>query len=124
MNDGILFRDIRLNHKPLNQCELYEGSAKNYRLYVDRDLPYNSFYALALEFVSCSCESESVWDCPELEVSPLFNVIAYCDGVRHLEFNREAGCLAGYIYCPNMEALIDMFQKVREIELEVCKYIS
>ena len=121
--NGILFRDITLNKKPLNQCELiYECDAKNYRLYVDKDLQHNSFYALALEFVCCSAESESVWDCPELEVSPLFNAIAYFDGVRHLEFNREAENLAGYIYYPNMQALIDMFQKVREIELEICTF--
>lgn len=122
MNEGTPFKDLRLKGKALNHCEMvHECNMTNYRLYVYREPENNAFYALAVEFASCATESGSAWDCPELTVEPLFSVTAYFDGVRHLEFNREAGDMAGYIYYPNMQGLIEMFQKVREIELEICR---
>lgn len=120
MEDGTLFSEIKLNKKPLNECELVlECNETNYRLYVDRDVSKHLFYALAVEFHSCV--GEDTWNCPQLTVDPLFNVTAYFDGVRHLEFNREAGDMAGYIYYPNIQGLVEMLQKVREVELECCR---
>lgn len=120
MIDGTPFKDIRLNGKPLETCEMVlECNKTNYRLYVDRENE-NRFYAIALEFNSCSAGGD-VWSCENLRVDPLFNVTAYFDGVRHLEFNREVGDMAGYIYYPNIEGLAKMLAKVREIELEVCR---
>ena len=120
-DQGHLFADLRLNGKPLNECELaLECNQNNYRLYVDRE--DCCFYSLAVEFVSCAGSSSSnIWQCPELRVEPLFNTTAYHDGVRHLEFNREAGDMAGYIYYPDIQGIIDLFTKLREIEIEVCK---
>ena len=120
MNDGTPFKNLKLNGKPLNECELaLECNGTHYRLYIDRGEEGHVFYALAVEFVSSV--SEDTWTCPHLTVEPLFNVTAYFDGVRHLEFNREAGDMAGYIYYPNMQGLIELMQKVREVELEVCR---
>lgn len=121
MENGTLFSEMRLNGKPLKDCDMaIECNGNNYRLYVDRAQERNTFYSLAVEFVSCVSDGD-IWECPELRVEPIFNSTAYFDGVRHLEFNREAGDMAGYIYCPNIQGVVDLFSKLREIELEVCR---
>jgi hypothetical protein len=120
MSETRLFRDLRLNGKPLNECELaLEAAKSNYRLYVDKAPDKHAFRAMAVEFNSCQSEGD-IWQCQELEVTPLFNCTAYYDGVRHLEFNRDDKDFAGYIYYPNMQGLVDLMAKVREIELEIC----
>ena len=117
--DGELFSELRLSGKRLQDCEMALECKGNYRLYVDR---FNGgFYAVAVEFHSCVGGNENIWDSDDLKVCQLFNVTAYFDGVRHLEFNREDKELAGYIYYPNMDGLISMLQKVREIEIEMCR---
>jgi|JI9StandDraft_1071089.scaffolds.fasta_scaffold895158_1 hypothetical protein len=118
MESGKLFTEILLDNKPLSECELvYECNHRHYRLYVSRG--DNCFYALAVEFHSCEADGD-IWECPALEVDPLFNVTAYFDGVRHLEFNRESD-MAGYIYYPNMQGIVELFTKIRELELEICR---
>ncbi len=122
MDNGVLFSELKCHGKPLNECELaLQCNENSYRLYVNRDTEYNTFWALAVSFVSCYAGNENIWGAEGLTVEPLFNVTAYSDGIRHLEFNREAGDMAGYIYYPNMQGLIALFQKIREIELETCR---
>ena len=121
MSREVLFSEILLNKKPLSECELaLECNRGNYRLYIDIEPEYKHFFAYAVQFASCSGDTESIWDCPILEVTPLFNVTAYFDGVRHLEFDRDDKDMPGYIYYPHMQCLIELMQKVREIELKVC----
>tara|TARA_R100001143_G_C3276959_1_gene94860 strand:+ start:108 stop:485 length:378 start_codon:yes stop_codon:yes gene_type:complete len=123
MNDDgtIFFREITLgpDNTPINECDVavdfHDGHHRLYVLKVD-----NGFYAHAVEFAGCSSDISDIWQCDQLEVNSLFNVSAYFDGVRHLEFNRDAGDLAGYIYMPNIEAIICMLAKVRELEIEIC----
>lgn len=118
MSDEQSFSSMKLRGRLLKDCELtLECNKGNYRLYVVKE--DGVFYAMAVEFVS-SGMGDDFWSCPDLMVSQLFEVTAYFDGVRHLEFNRGAGDLAGYIYYPNMPGLIELLQKVREIELEIC----
>lgn len=118
-DNGVLFKTLTINGTPLSECELMHKTV-SYRLYVDTNKELNSFNAMAIEFVSCSTTSPAIWDCPELRVDQLFRVTAYHDGVRHLEFNRESD-MPGYIYYPNMQDLISLFEKVREIELKICR---
>ena len=121
MNDGIPFSKINLNGKPLTECEMaLECNHGDYRLYIDRIKDGKGFYSIAVEFVSCDADAADIWLSNDLRVEPLFNSTAYYDGVRHLEFNREAGDMAGYIYYPNVQGLIDMLTKLREIEVEIC----
>jgi hypothetical protein len=116
---GQLFKNMKLNGKPLAECELaLECNSRNYRLYVERE--ESGFHAMAVEFISGGGMDEDFWLSPNLEVDQLFQVIARFDGVRHLEFNRESD-MPGYIYYPNMEGIILMMQKVREIEKQCCK---
>ncbi len=124
MENGVLFSELRIYGKPLRDCEMVlECNNRHYRLYVVKDVEEEVFYSLAVEFLSCESVHD-IWDCPELRVEPLFNTTAYFDGVRHLEFNRESEDMAGYIYYPDMQGLIDMFEKLREIEVEVCQYLD
>jgi len=121
MHDDTLFSEIRLNGKPLGNCEMaLECNNRHYRLYVDREPKTNSFHSIALEWSGCASDGD-IWDCEDTTATPLFNSTAYFDGVRHLEFNREAGDMAGYIYYPNIAGLTDLFAKLREIELETCR---
>ena len=119
-----LFNEIKLRGKPLTECELvYKGKYDSTRLYVVKEK--SSFWAHAVEFHSCGvAEGEDAvvdyWEDDELVVNTLFEVTAYFDGVRHLEFNRNGGDMDGYLYYPPMADLIAMLQKVREIELEIC----
>lgn len=124
MEDGLLFADLKLNEIPLKACEVaYKGKYDNTRLYVVKEPERQCFYAHAVEFHSCPATEgdASHWDNEGLEVDTLFTVTAYHDGVRHLEFNRNGDDMDGYIYYPPMADLIAMLQKVREIELEICR---
>jgi hypothetical protein len=117
--EGIPFNQIILNKKPLLECEMVlECNDSNYRLYVDKNMDGNCFYAIAIAFVSCVQEDK--WSCPNLKVEPLFDTAAFLDGVRHLEFNRGSEPTERRINYPNLQGIIDMLQKVREIEKEVC----
>lgn len=112
------FHDLRLDGKKVSECELaLECGEEMYRLYVRRDVKSSSFNAIALGHVSCVQEH---WVCQQAVVEVLFEITASCDGVRHMEINREEGDMAGYLYCPNIQGMIALLQKVREIELEVC----
>ena len=47
----------------------------------------------------------------------LFKASFRVDGVRHLWFEESED---GYMYCPDMVSMIELFQKVREIEVKCC----
>jgi hypothetical protein len=117
LQDGINFFEITLNNKPLRECELvYSGSKDNNRLYVDKTEGSKSFHAMAVSFASCDA-CDDWWSSKELTVEKIFELTAHFDGVRHVHFNNEEN---GYLYYPNMEDLINMFTKVRELELKIC----
>jgi hypothetical protein len=127
MSKEVLFKNIvvGLYNKPIKDCEIaLKCSNGIYRLYVHKRPKESNFYAEAVEFYSCTGESENKWDCPELKVIPLFNVTACFDGVKHLEFNREDPDTPGYIYYPDMDSLIELMIKVKEIEREICRDYS
>ncbi len=118
----MLFRDITVGdfNRPITDCELVLEIGF-YRLYftaIGEGL--KGFYACAVEL----CESDSsdidAWKSKNITVTPLFNITAYYDGVRHLEFNRECKESPGYIYCPEISGIIELLKKVRELELELC----
>jgi hypothetical protein len=124
MSNEVLFTGLTVgfDKKPIYDCEVaLTCNSGNYRLYVDKRPDDNHFYAHAVEFTSCDSGVDNIWECENLKVNSLFNITAYFDGVRHLEFNRSDEEMAGYIYYPNMDGLIKMMQKVREIELEICR---
>ena len=117
MSEGTHISEMKLDGKPLRDCEMaFECAHGRCRLYIDRR--DGGFLGMAVEWVTCS--GNNVWTCPDLHVDQMFQVTAYHDGVRHLEFNRGAGDMAGYLYYPNMTGLVALFQKVREIEAEQC----
>ena len=119
MNSGVLFKDLTIKGNPIRECEIaLECNNKNYRLYVAKYPEYQSFEAIAFEFVSSS--TKSFWDCENLAVNELMRVTAYHDGVRHLWVGSDEDDMGGYIYCPDMAALSEILTKIREIELEIC----
>lgn len=120
------FHDIKLNGKPLRDCELvYKSDCDNIRLYVVRE--EHGFNAHAVQYESCSYglneEHNKInqWENKNLVVETLFEITAYWDGVRHLSFNCNNAETDGYLYYPNIADLIAMLQKVREIELQICR---
>lgn len=125
MDNGLLFHKLAFNNKFVKDYELvFKDKFDNTRLYVLKELETHSFYAQALQFNSCPVTDKkiNVWDNEELLIDILFTVVAYSDGVRHLEFNRIGTEHDGYLYYPPMKSLILMLQKVREIELEICPH--
>jgi hypothetical protein len=126
MDEGKLFADIVLCGKKLSDCELvYKGEHDYTRLYVVKDPDKHSFWAHAVEYHSCPYPigeyvPESHWENKWLTVDTVFEVVAYYDGVRHLEFNRNGDDMDGYLYYPDLGELINMLTKIREIDLEVC----
>lgn len=114
------FHTLLVGTKPIKACELaYSGKYDNTRLYIVKG--DNSFNAHAVEFVSCPADIVgSHWESSELVVQTIFEVTAYYDGVRHLEFNRNGGDMDGYLYYPEMADLIAMLQIVRDVELAHC----
>ena len=126
MDDSAFYREITTKTlgavavfgEPISEFTVEAASKSGqYRLYVKRG--ESSFLAAAIE-----CREWDVGGVPfgsaDDIVEELFLVTAYFDGVRHLEFNRGAGDMAGYMYYPDMEGLILLLQKVREVELECC----
>ena len=122
MADSTLFSKIKLGGKTLKECDMVlECSGNDYRLYATAEL--GGFYAMAVGFASCTTRDPDIWGCEDLRVSKLFYAIAYGDGVRHLEFNRDSD-MPGYIYYPDMAALSIMFAKIRELEFKHCPSFS
>jgi hypothetical protein len=118
--DCKFFCDIRMQGKSLYHCNLvYQGKCTNTRMYVSKG--DNCFSAHAVRFVSSPTNCEDHWESKSLVVQTLFTATAFFDGVRHLEFNRNGCDMDGYLYYPPMGDLLEMLQKVREIELEVCR---
>ncbi|EGQ7810310.1 hypothetical protein I6Y99_004351 [Vibrio parahaemolyticus] len=122
-NDQRLFIDIRLNDKPLKDCELvFQDKHNSYRLYVDKDSSRNEFQAYAVEFAYCTGHDiNDPFNDPTCVVMGLFHLEASFDGARYLHFNREAGDMSGYMYYPNLQVLSDMFRILAKIEAEICK---
>ena len=121
MEDGFIFKDLKLGNKPLIECEMIlECNSGMYRLYLTRNTNFEGFYAMALEFNSGSADSENHWESEDLVVNELFTVTANFDGIRHLEFNRNEPEMEGYLYYTNMDGFIELLSKVRELEKEHC----
>ena len=120
MDKDILLKDVLLNVTPVKDCDMVlECNHGLYRLYIYKETDPTCFYAVALEWNGCESDGD-IWACEQTTVTPLFNCVAYFDGVRHLEFNRESENLAGYIYYPNIEGICELFAKLREVEKEYC----
>lgn len=112
--ENVRFSELRLNGKPLNCCEMaMESTSGEYRLYVDIDQQNKTFYAVAVSFNSCTSEGD-VWGCTNLTVDVLFTLTALHDGVRHLD-------TPGYLYYPDMYGLIELLNKVADVEMKICK---
>lgn len=119
MEEERLLSNIRLNKKPLSECSLVlECNSGLYRLYMDKH--GIGFFAVAVEFASATVEECSHWDRECVWVKTLLTVTACIDGIRHLYVNSDAGNKSGYIHYPNMEGMIQILSKLRELELEHC----
>jgi hypothetical protein len=122
VNNGFIFSDLKLDGKPLTECEMVlECDDAMYRLYLTRFTDCGGFSAMAVEFCSCNADHDDHWAVSDLRVNELFTVTAYHDGIRHLEFNRNEKDMEGYLYYTNMDGLIELLSKVREIEKELCR---
>jgi len=122
MDNGYIFKDLMLGDNPISECEMVlECNDEMYRLYMLKLNYCGGFKAMAIEFNSCGCEAQSQWESDDLVVDELFTVTAFFDGVRHLEFNRNEKEMEGYLYYPNIDGLISLLSKVREIEKELCR---
>lgn len=119
----MIFKDLKLGAKPLRGCEVaFECNNGMYRLYLDRLTNAGGFRAMAVGFNSCDADCSNHWEASDLEVDDIFVVTAHFDGVKHLEFNRNEKDMEGYLYYPNMDGLIELLSKVRELEKELCRY--
>ncbi len=116
--DGVLFSELKLGGTPLLEDWL-AIDLKDSRLYARVSPGEKSFLAVAVKFISCVSDGD-IWECPKLRVEQIFQVTAYFDGVRHLEFNRGSEDQAGYLYYPDMEGLILMLSAVRNLEETFC----
>ena len=123
MPETLSIHEVKLGNRPILNCTLeYETKDKSYRLYSAKAV--NGFCAVGLDFVSCESSARDMWTDATTEVRILFVAAAYFDGVRHLEINTASKNFAGYIYYPKMQNLIELFQKVRELELEICPHAT
>ncbi len=120
-DDELYFKNIIVGDKYIKKCELVYKSNSS-RLYINRG--EGCFTALAVNFVSVPVTNinEDDWENEELIVSKIFQAIAFSDGIRHLEFNRNGEEMDGYLYYPDMDNLITMLKIVRELELKICPY--
>ena len=118
MEGGILFSELKIRGTPLSDCERidFEG---DYRLYIKRD--NHGFDAMAVSFSSCSGDDDDdVWECSELMVDVLLELTALFDGVRHVWFAPYDTTQKGYVNYPDMQGVINVMSKLRELEKELC----
>lgn len=121
-----LFHDMTIGDQKIADCKIAYKSKNGgrVRMYIVDDFPL-SFEAKAVEFSRYDCidgfNNKNVWekDGARFFVKPLFNATAYYDGVRHLEFNTDGGCDAGYIYCPEMDDIVNMLSIVRDLGVKL-----
>lgn len=57
------------------------------------------------------------------DIVMVVNGLAYFDGIRHLHFGDEKSDNYGYFNYPKMPVLIQIMNKLRELELKYCRYI-
>lgn len=121
---GIKIERIKIDDVPILECELvYKDEQDNVRLYIKRLGPGSGFKATAVAFVSCVHGQGRHWECPDLTVEIVVEVIAYFDGLRHLHFGGngpEPDEFNGYLYYPNSKSLVEVVMKLRELEQECC----
>ena len=112
--DGLPVRHWR--HQPVG---------RNLRLYhLPSDPAGSGFRFAAVEFVTCDvdepCDGSDVFEAPEAGVDVLFRGIAHFDGVRQLWVGPEAGGERGYLSYPPIAWLAELFQLLRQLELQHC----
>ena len=119
-SDHKLFHKITLRGKPLSECKLvYQGKNNHTRMYMAKHFNYFNdiigFFAYAVNWVGGVVVDDD-WDHHGIKVETVFQVSAYSYGIYNLEFNATFG---GFDI--NIPELIEMLQKVRELELEFCR---
>lgn len=110
--DGVPFSEMKLQDHPLAGLPV-AWQDDRHCLFVLRH--ETGFYAKAVEMISCV--GDDPWTCPQLQVEEVFTTTVYYhdEGVRHLEFNRGSPHYAGYLYYPDLDALIRMLAAVRDL---------
>ena len=118
MQDEILFRELKIQGKPISECELiYKDNYDNLRLYVLKDLEAKNFWAKLVEFSSCKyCSENDVWFQDDLIVEEVIDVTAYWDGIRHVFIND--------MNYPDVLKISEVFKVLSEIEDQVCQETS
>jgi len=96
------------------------GTWDNIRIYYKPMEDGYMFYVL--DFASCSSQpaDASVYDAPDCEVVIMFAGYGFFDGVRHLYCHKDGDGFDGYIYYPKVEAMVEIFSRLRELELKYC----
>ena len=113
MAEDVLFRDLKVNDKPIYECEIaYQDDYDNLRLYVDIDRKTNSFWAKLVSFNSCTSICIDVWEDHTLTVDVVLDVVAYWDGIRHLT--------PSYTNYPDVKKLADVYSVLAFIEDGTC----
>lgn len=117
-NEGELFNAVELDGTSIHDFELLHqcsGVNGDYRLYVNPDRENDSFEAVVLEFHSCG--SGEPWEDPDTIVHRVIEVSAMYDGIRHVWIKDADN--EGYLFWPDIPCFVELFQKLREYELEI-----
>ena len=110
MDEGFDLEELFVDIDGAPTLYWYDGFYALYVLEGDR-----CFNAVCVEFVSCSTGDN--WEnYKDLKASRVFECDAYSDGVRHTNF----GCGNGYVYYLDSKIMIEVFSKIRELELKLC----
>ena len=107
-----LLKDIRVDGSPIDdwtQEPLEDGDMSHLLLYKPRDYEHGGFDAVVLEW-KYSDDSGNRY-------SIAIEMIAYFDGVRHINFWPEDD---GYSNYPPIALLPKIFTRVRELEMRYC----
>jgi hypothetical protein len=60
------------------------------------------------------------WHKPETEYEVIFDVVAYFDGIRHLNIGHEETGNFGSLHYPEISKLVPILLKLRELETKYC----
>lgn len=78
------------------------------------------FLFVIVRWVSCSGDTEDLFDLNSCEVQVEYHGIARYDGMRHMYQGMEETDNEGYLYYPSMKDHIKYFEKLLELTRRFC----
>jgi len=119
MEEHLIITEIYHNDKAITESFEYIEIDKMVRMYYLPKTDGHGFEFYCIEVIGYT--NENCWKDDETECYIVMRGSAYFDGVRHLYVSRDKEeDYNGYLYCPNINELINILEILKELETKYC----